>query len=111
MLSATGQPEPLKDRKNMEDRLNLEAKSDRELLLLTAQRSNEMCRHLERLNDKVAKNEKRITEAERKLLIMETREHTTTTLSRRQITGWGSLVVAAISIIVVIVSKVIEIAW
>lgn len=46
--------------------IDFEAKSDRELLILLAQKTNEMVDHFGRLNDTVAKHERRITTLEAK---------------------------------------------
>ena len=40
--------------------INFEAKSDRELLVLLAQQGNETVDHLAKLNDTIAKHEKRL---------------------------------------------------
>lgn len=46
--------------------IDFEAKSDRELLILLAQKTNEMVDHFGKLNDTVAKHERRITTLEAK---------------------------------------------
>lgn len=46
--------------------IDFEAKSDRELLILLAQKTNEMVDHFGKLNDTVAKHERRITTVEAK---------------------------------------------
>jgi len=50
-------------------KIDFEAKTDRELLVLTAQATNEAKDHLKKLNNSVAKHETRITilETERKI--------------------------------------------
>lgn len=95
----------------MKDRIDLGALSDRELLLLTAQMSNEMRSHLERLNSRVDSNAKRISKVEQSIVTIETKAHTTLTLSKKQTIGWGSLSLAVITTVVVILSKIIEVAW
>jgi len=45
-------------------KLDFEAKTDRELLVLVAEKANETVDHLARLNNTVAKHEKRITTLE-----------------------------------------------
>ena len=45
-------------------RIDFEAKTDRELLMLVAQRSNETCEHLSKINSTIIKHEKRITSLE-----------------------------------------------
>ncbi len=44
--------------------IDFEAKTDRELLVLVAQKSNETSTHLARLNDRILKHERRITSLE-----------------------------------------------
>lgn len=44
--------------------IDFEAKTDRELLILVAQQSNETVDHLTKLNDKILKHERRITALE-----------------------------------------------
>jgi hypothetical protein len=48
----------------MSGHLDFEAKSDRELLVLVAQKSNETVDHLAQLNDIIVKHEKRISRLE-----------------------------------------------
>jgi hypothetical protein len=48
----------------MSGHLDFEAKSDRELLVLVAQKSNETVDHLAKLNDTIIKHEKRISRLE-----------------------------------------------
>jgi len=44
--------------------IDFEAKSDRELLILVAQQGNETVGHLEKLNSKIQKHDRRITSLE-----------------------------------------------
>ena len=44
----------------MSDTIDLDAKSDRDLLVMAVMQGNESCRHLEKLNGTMEKHEKRI---------------------------------------------------
>lgn len=77
--------------------INFEAKTDRELLVLVAQKCNETTDHLAKINDKLLKHERRID-------ALESTHCTPTTWRARLRDNWQtfSLLASAIALIIIV---------
>jgi len=82
--------------------IDFEAKTDRELLVLVAQKCNETTTHLAKLNDRILKHERRITSLEYSGCASESKTLKTTLISK-----WPtlSLLATVIALIVIEISQ------
>ena len=83
--------------------INFETKSDRELLVLLAQQGNETVDHLAKLNDTIAKHEKR-------LIILEATPGCDSTKSRWK-SNWQTITLIASIIALIIVAVGSRVSW
>jgi hypothetical protein len=83
----------------MADRIDFHAMNDHDLLVMSVMQSNEIARHMEKMNGTVKDHERRIT-------IMETQIQKPVGLSKKQAAGLGSSIFVSGSLVVAIINAI-----